>query len=63
VIAALSKRMIGITAEQMRAIPEVIGIVYGLGKVDALLAAVRGGMVNSLVTHSTLAAALLEAAR
>jgi DNA-binding transcriptional regulator LsrR (DeoR family) len=55
--------MIGITAEQMRAIPEVIGIVYGLGKVNALLAAVRGGMVNSVVTHSTLAAAMLEAVR
>ena len=25
--------MIGITAEQMRAIPEVIGIVYGMAKV------------------------------
>jgi len=63
VTAALSKRMIGITAEQMIAIPEVIGIVYGLGKVDALIAAVRGGLVNSVVTHSTLALAVLEAAR
>ena len=63
VVAALSKRMIGITAEQMTAIPEVIGIVYGMAKVDALLAAVRGGLVNSVVTHSTLATAVLEAAR
>ncbi len=63
VIAALSKRMIGITAEQMKAIPEVIGIVYGVAKVDALLAAVRGGLVNSVVTHSTLATALLQAVR
>ena len=55
--------MIGITAEQMIAIPEVIGIVYGMGKVDALIAAVRGGLVNSVVTHSTLATAVLEAAR
>jgi DNA-binding transcriptional regulator LsrR (DeoR family) len=62
-VAALSRRMIGITAGQMKAIPEVIGIVYGMAKVDALLAAVRGGMVNSVVTHSTLAAAVLEAAR
>ncbi len=53
--------MIGITAEQMRVVPEVIGIVYGMAKVHAVLAAVRGGMVNSLVTHSTLAAALIEA--
>jgi DNA-binding transcriptional regulator LsrR (DeoR family) len=63
VVAALSKRMIGITAEQMIAIPEVIGIVYGVAKVDALIAAVRGGLVNSVVTHPTLATAVLEALR
>ena len=58
----LTDRMIGITAEQMRAIPEVIGIVYGLARASAVLAAVRGGLVNSLVTHSTLAAALIQEA-
>jgi DNA-binding transcriptional regulator LsrR (DeoR family) len=63
VVAALSKRMIGITAEQMISIPEVIGIVYGVAKVDAVIAAVRGGLVNSVVTHSTLATAVLEATR
>ena len=44
----------------MIAIPEVIAIVYGMAKVDALIAAVRGGLVNSVVTHSTLALAVLE---
>jgi len=34
----------------MRAIPEVIGIVYGVAKVRAVLAAVHGGLVDSLVT-------------
>jgi DNA-binding transcriptional regulator LsrR (DeoR family) len=61
--ADLTERMIGITAAQMRAVPEVIAIVYGLAKTRAVLAAVRGGMVDSLVTHSTLATALIEAAR
>jgi DNA-binding transcriptional regulator LsrR (DeoR family) len=61
--SALTERMIGITADQMRAVPEVIAIVYGTAKVEAVLAAVRGGMVKSLVTHSTLAEALIEAAR
>jgi DNA-binding transcriptional regulator LsrR (DeoR family) len=61
--AALTERMIGITAAQMRAVPEVVGIVYGLAKSRAVLAAVRGGYVNSLVTHSTLALALIEAAQ
>jgi DNA-binding transcriptional regulator LsrR (DeoR family) len=60
--AALTERMIGITAAQMRAVPEVIGIVYGLAKARAVLAAVQGGYVDSLVTHSTLASALIEAA-
>jgi len=60
--APLTERMIGITAAQMRAVPEVIGIVYGLAKSRAVLAAVRGGYVDSLVTHSTLATALIDAA-
>jgi len=62
VTAPLTERMIGITAAQMRAVPEVIGIVYGLAKARAVLAAVRGGYVYSLVTHSTLATALIDAA-
>ncbi|MCU1660687.1 MAG: hypothetical protein QOI36_5550 [Pseudonocardiales bacterium] len=63
VASDLTERMIGITAEQMRAVPEVIAIVYGTAKVRAVLAAVRGGMVDTLVTHSTLAEALIRAAR
>ncbi|WP_379659789.1 sugar-binding transcriptional regulator [Pseudonocardia aurantiaca] len=59
--SSLTERMIGITAEQMRTVPEVIAIVYGTAKVEAVLAAVRGGMVDSLVTHSTLAEALISA--
>jgi len=61
VTAPLTERMIGINAAQMRAVPEVIGIAYGLGKADAVLAAVRGGHVDSLVTHSTLATMLIGA--
>lgn len=57
---SLNDRMVGINAAQMKAIPEVIGIPYGLSKAPAVLATLRGGMVNSLVTHSSLALALLE---
>lgn len=59
----LTERMIGINAAQMHAIPEVIGIVYGTTKAHAVLAAVRGGLVDSLVTHSTLATALIGQAQ
>jgi len=59
--ADLSDRMIGVTADEMVAIPEVIGIAHGTAKVDAVRAAVRGKLVSGLVTHSALAQALLDA--
>lgn len=59
---ALADRMIGITATQMRAIPEVIGIPYGVDKAPAVRAALRSGLVTSLITHSRLARALLAEA-
>ena len=56
----LIERMIGISAAQMRTMPEVIAIAYGVAKAPAVSAAIRGGLVSGLVTHSTLAAALLD---
>lgn len=56
----LNDRMIGVNAAQLRAIPEVIGIPYGTVKAPAVRAALRSGLVDSLVTHSTLARALLS---
>jgi DNA-binding transcriptional regulator LsrR (DeoR family) len=58
----LSDRMIGIDAEQMRAIPEVVVIAYGTAKTPAVRAALRSGLVDGLVTHTAVARALLEAA-
>jgi DNA-binding transcriptional regulator LsrR (DeoR family) len=55
----LSDRMIGIDARQMQAIPEVLAIAYGRAKAPAVRAAVRGGLVNALVTHASLARTLL----
>jgi DNA-binding transcriptional regulator LsrR (DeoR family) len=55
----LNDRMIGVSAAQMQGIPEVIGIPYGVRKAPAVRAALRSGLVNGLVTHSTLARALL----
>jgi DNA-binding transcriptional regulator LsrR (DeoR family) len=58
----LGERMIGIDAEQMRAIPEVIVIAYGTAKAPALRAALRSGLIGVVVTHTALARALLEVA-
>lgn len=56
----LSNRIIGLNASQLRAIPNVIAIAYGVNKVGAAHAAITGGYVNSLVTHATFARALLH---
>ena len=58
----LTQRMIGINAEQMRAIPEVITIAYGTAKIPAAHAALHSGLITGLVTHTTFAQALLEPA-
>jgi DNA-binding transcriptional regulator LsrR (DeoR family) len=57
----LTDRMIGVSAAQLRAIPEVVAIAYGTAKAPAVRAAIRSGLVSGLVTHSTLATALLAA--
>jgi DNA-binding transcriptional regulator LsrR (DeoR family) len=58
----LSERMIGIDADQMRTIPEVIAITYGMAKVTATHAALRSGLLGGLVTHKSFAQALLDEA-
>lgn len=55
----LTDRLIGINAQQLMAVPEVIGIAYDVRKTDAVRAALRGGMLTSLVTESALAGDLL----
>ena len=56
---SLNNRMVGMNAAQLGAIPEVIGIAYGVSKAPAVRAALTGGLVNGLVTHASLATALL----
>lgn len=62
VTTALTKRIIGVTAEQLRDVDTVISAAYGADKAGAVLAALRGGLVNGLITHTGLARALLDEA-
>jgi DNA-binding transcriptional regulator LsrR (DeoR family) len=57
--APLADRLIGIDAAQLHRIPEVIALAYAPEKAAAVRAAVRGGYVTSLVTHTRLARAIL----
>lgn len=58
----LRDRIVAISAAELRAVPDVIGIAYGLDKVSAAHAAIRGGYLHSLVTHTTFARRLLDVA-
>jgi DNA-binding transcriptional regulator LsrR (DeoR family) len=60
VITPLSKRIIGITGQQLAGIKVVLGIAYGQEKADAVRSALAGGLVTSLVTHAALARRLID---
>lgn len=62
VVAPVSQRMICVSYEDLVNMPEVIGIVYGVEKAAAARAAMRGGVVTSLITHTSVAQALLAQA-
>jgi DNA-binding transcriptional regulator LsrR (DeoR family) len=62
VATPMTERMIGVDAERMRAIPDVVVIGYGADKVRAGQAVLRSGLVNGLVTHRSFAQALLDGA-
>jgi len=51
--------VIGVSLEQLRALPHVIGVAAGEEKVAAILGALRGGCVNVLVTDTVTAKAVL----
>jgi DNA-binding transcriptional regulator LsrR (DeoR family) len=55
----LSRRIIGVTAEQLEQTDLVISVGYGEGKAEAVAAALRGGLVTGLITHTGLARAIL----
>jgi DNA-binding transcriptional regulator LsrR (DeoR family) len=51
--------VIGINLEQLKAIPEVIAVAGGMEKVRAVLGALRGGYVKTLITDTETAQAVL----
>lgn len=59
---SLSERVIGIDPDRLRRVPEIVAIAYGGEKVASVIAAVRGHLITTLITHGSLARALLAAA-
>lgn len=54
-----SERVIGVTFEQLKAMPEIVGVAAGEAKVEGVLAVLRSGTLTTLVVDSDLAAAIL----
>lgn len=58
-VSDLADRVIAISVEQLRQVPEVIAVAGGAQKSEAIRAALRGGFITSLVTDASAAQALL----
>jgi DNA-binding transcriptional regulator LsrR (DeoR family) len=56
----LDSRMIVTPGSALERIPCVLSVAFGVAKSPAVCAAIRGGMVHGLVTHASLARALLS---
>jgi DNA-binding transcriptional regulator LsrR (DeoR family) len=59
----VDERVLAIELEQLRAIPTVVGVATGPDKAPGVLGALRGGLVDGLVTDAGLALALLSGPR
>ncbi|KJL22117.1 Sorbitol operon regulator [Microbacterium oxydans] len=60
VVGSVAERSLAVSTEQLRHIPEVIAVAGGPSKTGAVIAALRSGIVDSLVTDAALARRLLE---
>ncbi|MGD2177601.1 MAG: sugar-binding domain-containing protein [Anaerolineae bacterium] len=58
----INERTIGLTIEQIEKIPRVIGIAGGNAKFDIIRAALRGQILDVLITDHAVARALLQTA-
>jgi DNA-binding transcriptional regulator LsrR (DeoR family) len=62
VTTPLDSRMIVTPGSALARIPFVLAVAYGVAKSPAVYAAIRGGLVHGLVTHTSLAQNLLTLA-
>jgi len=59
-VSPLDRRTIGISHDQLKAVPLRVGLAAGTKKLDATLALVRGRMLDVLIVDAPLARSLLE---
>lgn len=59
--SALDRRTLGISHEELKAVPVRVGLAAGAPKRDAVLSVARGGVLDVLIIDTPLARSLLEA--
>lgn len=57
---SINRRVIGIDLEHLKKIKNVIGIAYGMYKVDSILATLRGGYLDVLITDDSTALQIIK---
>ncbi len=57
---ALNQRIIGVTLDELRALPLTIAVAVGVNKAAAILGALRSGALDALCTDEATAAVILE---
>src|SRR6185369_2481552 len=58
----INKRVISLTLDDVKQIPQVIAVACGLQKRLGILGALRGGLIKAIATDDVTAAAVLEEA-
>lgn len=56
----INDKIIGISFEELKKVPHVIAVAGGIDKTQAILAALKGKLVNCLITDSRIAEKLLD---
>ena len=56
----LNERIIGVTLEELRALPQTVAVAVGVNKASAIVGALRSGAINALCTDEATAARVLE---
>jgi len=57
---AINDKVIGIDVEDLRRIDKVIAVAEGIHKVDSIIAGLKGGYLNVLITNDTTAAEIVK---
>lgn len=58
--APLSDRLISISGEQLRRVPEIVAVAGGRTKADAIRVVLRAGFVTTQITNASVAGDLLS---